>query len=394
MFKIAYPDAAIVKYEFYLKYFHENFNYRFGRPQVDTCIRCEELSVKLKSASLEAAKRVAAAEQIIHKRRSKKFYSKINEITALCQDNKNEDCVGLSFDFMQNLPLPHIPVQDVFYLRQLWLHCFGIHNMSTGKSKIYLYHEGVANKGANDVCSMLLKYINTSIPHSVKKLYLFSDGCPGQNKNTTVVRFLCSLIQISRFNKIEHYFPIRGHSYLPNDRNFGTIKRKLKLHDRIYVPDQYKELIKASSSKFEVEMVQSEDILDFDNWWPSFYKKKCLSIDSYGTNIPKEQKITFCVSQYMSFSYERSAEGTVVTQEYINGMTSHKFRLVKPNTSTIELPHAKAYPAGKTPIKKKKLEDLQKLHPFIGDAHKNFWEAIDQWPADDNGDEEIESEIY
>lgn len=96
-------------------------------------------------------------------------------------------------------------------------------------------------------------------------------------------------------------------------------------------------------------MVQSEDILDFDNGWTSFYKKSCLSIDSYGTNIPKEQKITFGVSQYMSFSYEGSAGGTVVTQQYINGMTSHKFRLVKPNTSTIELPRTKAHPVGKLP---------------------------------------------
>lgn len=159
----------------------------------------------------------------------------------------------------------------------------------------------MANKGANDVCSMLLKYINTSIPHSVKKLYLFSDGCPGQNKNNTVVRFLCSLIQISRFNKIEHYFPIRGHSYLPNDRNFGTIKRKLKLHDRIYVPDQYKELIKASSSKFEVEMVQSEDILDFDNWWPSFYKKVSFSRFLWDKHSKRTENNILCITIQVVF---------------------------------------------------------------------------------------------
>lgn len=113
----------------------------------------------------------------------------------------------------------------------------------------------------------LLKYAQ-QLSHSIKHLIAFSDGCPGQNKNNAVVIFLCSLIQIGHFDKAEHYFRIRGHSYLPNDRDFGSIKCKLKLHDnRIYVPDQYEELNKPSSSKFEVEMV-----LDFDNSWPLFYK--------------------------------------------------------------------------------------------------------------------------
>lgn len=28
--------------------------------------------------------------------------------------SKNKDTVALAFDYMQNLPLPHIPVQEVF----------------------------------------------------------------------------------------------------------------------------------------------------------------------------------------------------------------------------------------------------------------------------------------
>lgn len=29
--------GGFVKYEYYLKYFKDNFGYRFGRPQVDVC---------------------------------------------------------------------------------------------------------------------------------------------------------------------------------------------------------------------------------------------------------------------------------------------------------------------------------------------------------------------
>lgn len=67
--------VGVVKYEYYLKYFNDNFGYRFGRPQVDVCSICEELNTKIKSSSLnEVAKRVAVAELLVHKRRAKKFF--------------------------------------------------------------------------------------------------------------------------------------------------------------------------------------------------------------------------------------------------------------------------------------------------------------------------------
>lgn len=31
-----------VKYEFYSRFFKENFSLRFGRPQINTCSKCEE----------------------------------------------------------------------------------------------------------------------------------------------------------------------------------------------------------------------------------------------------------------------------------------------------------------------------------------------------------------
>ncbi|KAL5242711.1 hypothetical protein ACI65C_010121 [Semiaphis heraclei] len=80
MFKEVYPDEP-VNYFFYSKVFHEHFSLSFGRPQVDTCLTCEEMTIKLKSKELnDTAKRVVAAEKMVHCRRAKKFYSKKNRI--------------------------------------------------------------------------------------------------------------------------------------------------------------------------------------------------------------------------------------------------------------------------------------------------------------------------
>lgn len=137
---------------------------------------------------------------------------------------------------MQNLPLPEIPVQEAFYLRQLWVFNLGIKNLQTGKSHFYLYHEGQDKKGPNEICSLLNEYITKNIPQNCKELHIFSDNCPGQNKNNTVVRFLMTLVATGRFEKIFQYFPVCGHSFLPCDRDFGVIKRKLKRIDHIYTP--------------------------------------------------------------------------------------------------------------------------------------------------------------
>lgn len=186
MFMEKYPGSKI-KYEFYNKIFKEEFDLKFGRPQVDTCCMCESLSLKIKSKDInENAKRVTTAEMLVHKRRSKKFYTALQESTK--KSKKSDNVVALSFDYMQNLQLPKIPVQNLFYLRQLTVSVFCIHNMKTDEVVYFIYHEGTAKKGPNEVCSFLYQYIKDYIPDNVRELHLFSDNCPGQNKNNTLIR--------------------------------------------------------------------------------------------------------------------------------------------------------------------------------------------------------------
>ena len=200
-----------VDYKFYSKIFYEHFDLTFGRPQIDSCCKCEELSIKIKNSSLnDVSKRVYVAEHLVHKRRSKKFFKAIENIRQECLTD--EKVGGICMDFMQNLQLPQIPVQEIFYLRQLTVNVFNIHDVAINKAKFYVYHEGLAKKGPNEICSFLLDYFNEVLDAGIKHLHVFSDGAPEQNKNTVVVGFFLTLIENGRFDSIHHYFPIRGHS--------------------------------------------------------------------------------------------------------------------------------------------------------------------------------------
>lgn len=85
----------------------------------------------------DVAKRVAAAELLVYKHRSKKFYNNIKTI-EISQQNKK--VLGLCFDFMAVVDLPKIPVQEVYYYRQLSVNTFDIHNLNTNNLFCYVYH--------------------------------------------------------------------------------------------------------------------------------------------------------------------------------------------------------------------------------------------------------------
>lgn len=379
MFCEKFPNLkGVVKYDFYRKYYRENYDFRFGRPQVDVCSKCELLTTKIMSTSLnENAKRVAVAEKCVHIRKAKKFYSKQKEIAELCKSRN--DVSALVFDYMQNLPLPKLPVQEMFYLRKLWLYAFCIHDIGKNEATFFTYHEGEGKRGPDEVCTFLKMYIEQKIDPSVKELYIFSDACGGQNRNHTVIRFWLALSMSGRFEKIVHFFPERGHSFLPCDRDFGTAKRIIRKMDRIYTPEEY-ELLLASARKdgsFSVRIIRNDEILDFKSWWPKYFKKTCQELSN--TSNKKEK---FAISQYKQFEMLSSNPGYLVASDTIGGLVKRSFRLVKPKVVVI-LPRGKVY-NGKIPIKVKKVEDVRKIVQYIPHQKQGFYNSITTWPTTQN----------
>ncbi|PSN33696.1 Spastin [Blattella germanica] len=72
----------------------------------------------------------------------------MDNVTRFCKERKY--VMATAFDFMQNLPLPFMPVQEMFYLRKLWYYVFNIHDIGRGTSVFYTYIEGEALRGPNE----------------------------------------------------------------------------------------------------------------------------------------------------------------------------------------------------------------------------------------------------
>jgi hypothetical protein len=69
---------------------------------------------------------------------------------------------------MQNLPLPHIPVQRIFIFT-----IFGINNL---KIMSHFYNEVLVKKGPYKMCSLLLDYITNHKYEIVKELNFYPDS--------------------------------------------------------------------------------------------------------------------------------------------------------------------------------------------------------------------------
>jgi hypothetical protein len=110
---------------------------------------------------------------------------------------------------VQNLSLRFIPVQEIFYVRQLSENVFNIHNFKSEKAKFYIYHEGVGRINADEVCSFILSYIDNELPKNVKYFHIFSYACPGQKGINPVVRFVLAPIQRGKLETVSYYLPLR-----------------------------------------------------------------------------------------------------------------------------------------------------------------------------------------
>jgi hypothetical protein len=165
----------IVKYDFFCRFFADNFNIRFGYPRTNTCQTCDRLKNVIDVETNEESKMLLETEKQVHVSKAEFFYQNLKKYEKESKINNTTEV--LCFDYQQNLPLPHVPAGDVFYKRQLWVYNFCIYSGKTGKSYFYMYDEAVAKKGKNEVISFLKHFLARYIIRDIQHFELVSRLC-------------------------------------------------------------------------------------------------------------------------------------------------------------------------------------------------------------------------
>ena len=201
-------------------------------------------------------------EWTLHKIQAEVGYNSLKEDSAYAKCHNDTEL--LTFDLEKSLPTPVLSTGIVYYKRQLWTYNQGIHDCSTEQGCTHMWHEGIASRGSHEVGSCLLAHLK-EMQTSATKLIVYSDACGGQNRNIFLVLLWLHVVSSDQypFTTIDHKFMISGHSYLPNDRDFGHIELARKKNNSIYVPDDWEKVVTGARHRnpFKVRKMEQGDFV-------------------------------------------------------------------------------------------------------------------------------------
>ena len=147
------PIQPTVSEHYYRHIFNTEFNLGFGTPRSDTCTRCDELAIAIDAAH-GIEKENFEREQSDHQTKAKARYTMKREEKQAAKESWSgtrrrlgshhsfcsKDSVDMiTYDFQQNLPTPNLRHSEVFYMRQLWMYNFGIHDCVSDVGYVYVW---------------------------------------------------------------------------------------------------------------------------------------------------------------------------------------------------------------------------------------------------------------
>lgn len=208
-----------------------------------------------------------------------------------------------TFDLQKALPFPRLTVSEAYYRRNMYVYNLGINEVATNQAFMYVWDETLASRGSQEISSCLDKHIRQ---RQKKHVILYSDTCTGQNRNINVALALMKITEETQVEVIEQKFMVSGHSYLPNDADFGTIELATR-KKAIYVPDDWYSGIQTArkKNKFMLVKMQQNDFFSSENLIKNAVRRK-KNVDGESVNWMKIQWLQYKQSSPMTILYKYS----------------------------------------------------------------------------------------
>lgn len=134
-------------------------NLKFKSPKIDTCATCDSLEMKIKLATNEQDLNNFKELKEVHVKKADNAY----EYKRFDKDSskKNMNIKAFVFDLQQCLPTPFLRTSVTFYKRQLWTFNLTVHDLEDDTSKCFMWHEGIAKRGGNEIASCVYKQLRS-----------------------------------------------------------------------------------------------------------------------------------------------------------------------------------------------------------------------------------------
>lgn len=176
------------------------------------------------------------------------------------------------YDLQAALPCPQGDSSSFYYVSKLNVYNLSIYELKTTDAFCYMWHEGLANRGAIEIGSCVWSYLQTCNEKATGKIDIifYSDNCVGQNKNRYIFALYINAVSVlENINSITHKFLVAGHTQNEGDHIHSVIERSIRQFKKrapIYVPEQYLSLVrqaKKNGKPYIVHEMGFEDFFDF-----------------------------------------------------------------------------------------------------------------------------------
>ena len=333
-----------IGYDAFRLLFH-NLPIKIESPKSDVCDECSQIKLDISQCEEESRLMVLNESLSSHLREARLAREEYRV------DSRMEEFMHISFDFAQNLWLPHLANQpSAFYFASLLNVClFGILDEKSDIQTNYIYSEAEGKKGSNNVISMLLDYFFTIEPSKRRKIVFHCDNCTGQNKNNCMLKMLCWLVQMDYANEIYLKFMVRGHTKFGPDRHFGMIKKRFEKQN-CYTIAHIQQTINESS------------VLNRSKVFPSRrFKQYREPLDAIFNDLVG-------ISGYQCFWLSSEWKGKVKVRKSVTGSFS-EIRVAKEAGTEFQFTPVVLQKPGLKAIKQKEL--YTKVRQFVPDEYKD-----------------------
>ena len=193
----------------------------------------------------------------------------------------DKDFVTCNFDLEAVLYSPLFFSKPIFYKRKLAMYNFTVYEVAKKNGFCYMWDETQGKRGANEIATCLEMFIN-NIPKNVQHLSLFSDNCPGQNRNCIVASMLYrSLFKHENLQSIGLTFLEVGHTHMECDSMHAAIENASR-HAKIFIPNDWFNIVTLAKKKGEPYKVHRLNHNDFKNY--KDYRENCMPNTRIGTD--------------------------------------------------------------------------------------------------------------
>ena len=213
----------------------------------------------------------------------------------------SESVRSINFDLQKVLQTPQMKVSNMYYNRKLATYNFTVYDMTSKEAKCFMWHEGLAKRGSNEIASFVYRYMK-DMPQSVQEINFFSDTFGGQQRNSNFSMMCLFSVQNFPLKIINHKYFESGHSQMEGDSVHSTIERATKNLD-VYTPNDWCSAVrmaKRTEPRYEVIEANTSDVFAFKSIADEFFVNCNLADDG--------KKCVLVKGNVVSISSRRSFE--------------------------------------------------------------------------------------